>query len=173
MVCCDLYQGSPEFLFEHFLGLSDLTKRKNIYWPTQTMLMILCPDLISHINVDKNSNSSMKKFLDLLKKSLKSKLADVATFCYVDICRVCSFLSKTDGVSMRVLVPNIETELKVLFHCLSRKNLSIRLNHFCRRKAILTLNSLLIALSPCTSLIRGTCFGMSSPVYWNGLGRLF
>lgn len=38
--------GSPEILFDIFNSLADTTKRKAIFWPVQTMLLVLCPDIM-------------------------------------------------------------------------------------------------------------------------------
>lgn len=38
--------GSPEILFDIFNSLADTTKRKAIFWPVQTMLIVLCPDIM-------------------------------------------------------------------------------------------------------------------------------
>lgn len=38
--------GSPEILFDIFNSLADTTKRKAVFWPVQTMLLVLCPDIM-------------------------------------------------------------------------------------------------------------------------------
>lgn len=38
--------GSPEILFDIFNSLADTTKRKAIFWPLQTMLLVICPDIM-------------------------------------------------------------------------------------------------------------------------------
>lgn len=38
--------GSPEILFDIFNSLADTTKRKAIFWPVQSMLIVLCPDIM-------------------------------------------------------------------------------------------------------------------------------
>ncbi|KAJ3047470.1 Ras GTPase activating protein ira2, partial [Quaeritorhiza haematococci] len=140
-------EGNPEVLFDHFNNISDSTRKKVVFWPTQTMLLVLCPDILYSIGmaslpsssssntspggstagspnlsaqdqarIRALSNSVMTKrasaFLDTLKKSMKSKLADVATVCYVDICRASTFVSKADGSALRMIVPNVEMELR-------------------------------------------------------------
>jgi neurofibromin 1 len=39
-------EGSPEILFDIFNSLADTTKRKAIFWPVQSMLIALCPDIM-------------------------------------------------------------------------------------------------------------------------------
>lgn len=125
--------GNPDLLFDHLSQISESNRRKLIFWPTQTMLLILCPDILFSIGLGTTSsnsgssgslselskstksmiNSKKSVFLESLRKSLRSKLSEVATFCYVDICRASTYVSKTDGSALRLIVPNIETELKV------------------------------------------------------------
>ncbi|KYR01829.1 hypothetical protein DLAC_01846 [Tieghemostelium lacteum] len=106
--------GNPDGLFDILDGWAKKTTHKNSFWPLQTMLLILCPDIMLKIYKDKSDvYASKEKFLDNLKKSLKiPKLADVAAICYVDICKASTFVSKSDMSALRYIVPAIETELK-------------------------------------------------------------
>jgi hypothetical protein len=70
--------GGPEFLFDHFSNISELTKRKNIYWPIQSILLVLCPDLLG-IESSKGANSIVKRFFELLRKNIKSKVSVLLT----------------------------------------------------------------------------------------------
>lgn len=72
-------------LFDVFDAQATKTKTKTEYWPIQTMLMILCPDIMLNIYTTvKDANKDPKGetkalFLENLKKALKNpKLADVA-----------------------------------------------------------------------------------------------
>merc|ERR1712000_187816 len=93
---------------------SSSSKRTN-YWPTCTMLMILCPDLMNQVVLKKDGSSSKsnkKKFFDNLSKGLSSsKLSDVTTVCYVDICKASTYVSKSSESALRFLVTNTENEL--------------------------------------------------------------
>ncbi|KAI9277397.1 hypothetical protein BY458DRAFT_433218 [Sporodiniella umbellata] len=42
--------GTPEILFDIFNSLADNTKKKASFWPTQTMLLVLCPDILSSVS---------------------------------------------------------------------------------------------------------------------------
>lgn len=44
-------EGTPEILFDIFNSLADTAKKKAIYWPAQTMLLILCPDILHSMGV--------------------------------------------------------------------------------------------------------------------------
>eukprot|EP01132_Coremiostelium_polycephalum_P003622 gene3622-4511_t len=111
---CERLPGNPDVLFDILDGWAKKTTHKNSFWPLQTMLLILCPDIMLKIYKDKSPDfASKEKFLDNLKKSLKvPKLADVAAICYVDICKASTFVSKSDMSALRYIVPAIETELK-------------------------------------------------------------
>ncbi|KAF2077194.1 hypothetical protein CYY_001515 [Polysphondylium violaceum] len=111
---CERLPGNPDVLFDILDGWAKKTTHKNHFWPLQTMLLILCPDIMLKIYKDKSPDfASKEKFLDTLKKSLKvPKLADVAAVCYVDICKASTFVSKSDMSALRYIVPAIETELK-------------------------------------------------------------
>eukprot|EP01094_Clydonella_sp_ATCC50884_P006709 TRINITY_DN1591_c0_g1_i1.p1 TRINITY_DN1591_c0_g1~~TRINITY_DN1591_c0_g1_i1.p1 ORF type:complete len:2499 (-),score=1256.67 TRINITY_DN1591_c0_g1_i1:167-7663(-) len=107
--------GNPDTLFDTFdswAGSSN-SKRKE-FWPVMTMLLILCPDIMLETVQEKaDGHKSKSKFLENLKKSLKSnKLADVSAICYVDIFKASTFVSKSDMSALRHIVPAIETELK-------------------------------------------------------------
>ena len=86
------------------------------------MLLIVCPDILSQIRLASQTNKSVPQspsiskklaFLESIKKNLRGKLSNLSTFCCVDICKACTFVSKSDGVSLRLIVPNIEVEMKV------------------------------------------------------------
>lgn len=108
--------GGPDILFDTFDAMADNNKKKTVFWPVQTMLLILCPDILGTITGKDPAQASSGKgaFLSNLKKSLKAKnLADVAAISYVDICKACTFVSKSDKTSaLRAIVPEIENDLK-------------------------------------------------------------
>ncbi|OZJ03142.1 hypothetical protein BZG36_04650, partial [Bifiguratus adelaidae] len=104
--------GGPELLFDMCSGLADNPKRKAIFWPLQTVLLILCPDLLMGAAMNEARNKKAL-FLDNLKKSLKfGRLSDVATACFVDICKACTYVPKSDSIALRHIVPEIEHELR-------------------------------------------------------------
>ncbi|TPX48503.1 hypothetical protein SeLEV6574_g01999 [Synchytrium endobioticum] len=121
-------EGGPDVLFDTLYTISEGSKRKAVFWPTLTMLLILCPDILYNVGMQgaaANSSKSLKSnpaqsallnkaaFLETMKKSLKSRGAgDAAALCYVDICRASTYVSKQVGSALRMIVPNIEHELK-------------------------------------------------------------
>ncbi|CAI2169037.1 10253_t:CDS:10, partial [Funneliformis geosporum] len=89
-------------------------KDKSLFWPVQTMLLILCPErLMCAIKSDKSSKQSVLKvqFFETLKKSLRNRNAEVAAVCYVDIFKASTYV-KNEASALRLIVPDIENELK-------------------------------------------------------------
>ncbi|CAG8520644.1 15640_t:CDS:10, partial [Funneliformis caledonium] len=89
-------------------------KDRSLFWPVQTMLLILCPDkLMSAIKSDKSAKQTILKiqFFDTLKRSLRNKNAEVAAVCYVDIFKASTYV-KNEASALRLIVPDIENELK-------------------------------------------------------------
>ncbi|CAO3650284.1 unnamed protein product [Mucor fragilis] len=109
-------EGGPDVLFEICLSLADTTRKKAILWPLQTMLLILCPDILySSANPDGHRNVNTKKtlFLATLKSSLKpGRMAELAAICYVDICKAATYVAKSDASALRHIVPDVENELR-------------------------------------------------------------
>jgi neurofibromin 1 len=55
-------EGGPDILFEICLSLADTTRKKAIFWPLQTMLLILCPDILySSATPDASRPVNMKR----------------------------------------------------------------------------------------------------------------
>ncbi len=131
-----LHIGDPDKLFDVFVGWSSKNK-KGHFWEIQTMLLILCPDIMLKVALHKeksketaskacSSNSKLSlyftlthqflvnqdKFMTTLNKALKGKMADIAVVCYVDIIKASTFVTKQDMSALRYIVPAIEAELK-------------------------------------------------------------
>lgn len=108
-------EGGPDILFDICLSLADTTRKKAILWPLQTMLLILCPDILTAaISTDKPIHSKKTVFLTTLKNSLRpGRMAELAAICYVDICKAATYVAKSDAsAALRHIVPDIENELK-------------------------------------------------------------
>ncbi|KAJ3122925.1 Ras GTPase activating protein ira2 [Nowakowskiella sp. JEL0407] len=155
---------SPEDLFENFHNLADTARKKVVYWPTMTMLLVLCPDLLFSIGTGGNPGTDhnraihssglarKKQFLDALSQLLRHsganssfpenrpiagvgvlgegmaiKLSESAVFCYVDLCKAATFVSKEDGLALRSIVPNIESDLRDKLFDSNRYNTENRL----------------------------------------------
>ncbi|EGF81694.1 hypothetical protein BATDEDRAFT_34519 [Batrachochytrium dendrobatidis JAM81] len=122
--------GHPEVLFDFLHVNADSSRKKNLYWPTQTILLLLsAEDLFAYTNTGSSGASLAKKiqFLESLKKAVKSSRSyDTAVLCYTDLCKAATFASKSDGASLRILVGSFETELKEkLFDPLRSISLSV------------------------------------------------
>ena len=107
--------GNPDILFDIFNDIADSTKKKNLFWRSETMLLLVCPDIISQIVKGSGKNISKKSsFLEGLKKALKSRqLAEVAASSYLDVCKASTYVSSCEHSPLKFLVPDIENELKV------------------------------------------------------------
>ncbi|KAG0011185.1 Ras GTPase activating protein ira2, partial [Entomortierella chlamydospora] len=110
-------EGEPHILFDICHSLATDNRRRIHFWPLQTMLLILCPDILLSAAMSDNRNSLNKKaqFLEALKKSLRNKsLMEIAGLCYVDVCKASTYVSRNDTSALRHIVPEIENELKEL-----------------------------------------------------------
>ncbi|KAF9111158.1 Ras GTPase activating protein ira2 [Mortierella sp. AM989] len=110
-------EGEPHILFDICHSLATDNRRRIHFWPLQTMLLILCPDILRTAAMSDNRNNMNKKaqFLEALKKSLRNRgLMEIAGLCYVDVCKASTYVSKHDTSALRHIVPEIENELKEL-----------------------------------------------------------
>ncbi|KAG9288022.1 hypothetical protein G9A89_017617 [Geosiphon pyriformis] len=106
-------KGGPDILFSSCDTITDNVRRRTVFWPLQTMLLILCPDMLSGAFSDTRMISREALFLDSLKKSLRNtRWVNVAAICYIDICKASTYLSKNESSALRFIVPEIENELK-------------------------------------------------------------
>ena len=108
--------GNPEALFDIFDSWSSSTSKKINFWPVCTMLLVLCPEIMLRIVVNTNTirkeDKSKEEFLSSLYKALKnSKLADISSVCYIDLCKASTYVSKSDISALRYIIPSIEVEL--------------------------------------------------------------
>ncbi|KAI8972992.1 hypothetical protein BDB01DRAFT_839035 [Pilobolus umbonatus] len=107
--------GGPDVLFDVCNALADNPRKRAILWPLQTMLLILCPDVLSAYSKHEHRSIYAKKtqFLSTLKSTLKQgRVAELAAICYVDVCKAATYVSKSDTSALRHLVPDIESELR-------------------------------------------------------------
>ncbi|SAM09354.1 hypothetical protein [Absidia glauca] len=109
-------EGGPEILFDQCNTLSDTVRKKAILWPLQTLLLILCPDLLlaATVSESRGINNKRAAFLMTLRSSLKGgrTAGELAAICYVDICKAATYVPKDMSIALRHIVPDIEIELK-------------------------------------------------------------
>ncbi|KAI9318553.1 hypothetical protein BX666DRAFT_1511999 [Dichotomocladium elegans] len=88
-----LLSGS-EILFDMCNSAAESPRQKAIFWPLQTILLILSQDLLLQAFLDNPAVQTRRtSFLSTLRKSLKaSKTADIAAICYVDICKAATYV---------------------------------------------------------------------------------
>jgi neurofibromin 1 len=56
-------EGGPEILFDQCNTLSDTVRKKAILWPLQTLLLILCPDLLLAATVSESRGINNKRVI--------------------------------------------------------------------------------------------------------------
>ncbi|KAI8647143.1 hypothetical protein BD408DRAFT_358792 [Parasitella parasitica] len=103
--------GSPEILFDIFNSLADTTKRKAIFWPVQTMLLVLCPDIMISQSLSGGRVQNKKASSSQMKAMKGDRMGELAAICYVDLCRAATYVSKDDMTAIRQVVPDVENEL--------------------------------------------------------------
>ncbi|KAI8975358.1 hypothetical protein BDF20DRAFT_914298 [Mycotypha africana] len=106
-------EGSPEILFDIFNSLADTTKRKAVFWPLQTTLLALCPDIMLSTSIATGRVQNRKvAFFGNLRKAMKGeKMGELAAICYVDLCRIATYAVKHTIATLREIIPDIEDEL--------------------------------------------------------------
>ncbi|KAI8087606.1 uncharacterized protein B0P05DRAFT_584843 [Gilbertella persicaria] len=89
--------GSPEILFDIFNSLADTTVRKAVFWPVQTMLLVLCPDIMLSTSLASGRvNNKKSAFFSSLRKAMKGeKMGELAA----------------DAYEIRQVVPDAENEI--------------------------------------------------------------
>ncbi|KAI9026450.1 hypothetical protein CLU79DRAFT_741805 [Phycomyces nitens] len=108
-------EGGADALFDICCSLADTTRKKAVFWPFQTMLLVVCPDLLFAATVPDGRNASTKKtvFFGTLRKSIKGgMLSELAAVCFVDILKASTFVSKNDMSLLKNVLPEVELELK-------------------------------------------------------------
>ncbi|KAI8078788.1 uncharacterized protein BX664DRAFT_367193 [Halteromyces radiatus] len=108
-------EGSPEILFDMCNSLADTTRKKTYFWPLQTMLMILCPEILMTLTMELSSSNLSKKgqFLIALQKTIKGdRMPEVSVICYTDICLLAGRLARDSGAALWNLVPDVMDDLQ-------------------------------------------------------------
>ncbi|GAB5590022.1 Ras GTPase activating protein ira2 [Umbelopsis nana] len=107
--------SGPEILFDMAGAIADNTRKRSILWPLQTMLLVLCPDILLQSFMSDVPSQATRRgaFLEILRKSLRnSKTAGIAAACYVDICKTSTFVPPTENCVLRHIAADIENELR-------------------------------------------------------------
>ncbi|CAO3597273.1 unnamed protein product [Absidia cylindrospora] len=111
-------EGTPEILFDMCNSLADTTRKKTYYWPLQTMLLLLCPDILMDITINYDAGSFSKKsqFLHSLKMVIREDhMSEVSVICYTDICLAGHKVPKDGGSALWLLVPEVMQDLQEWF----------------------------------------------------------
>ncbi|KAI8817571.1 uncharacterized protein EV422DRAFT_541210 [Fimicolochytrium jonesii] len=122
-------EGYPEQLFETFSLVAENSRRKTLFWPVQTMLLVVCPEILYSIGIVGNSGDRQRllaspggvttavakkaMFVETLRKNARgSKISEISIFCCAEVVRASTFVSKAEGGPLRLLGAGIEIELK-------------------------------------------------------------
>src|SRR4051812_31640277 len=63
-------EGGPELLFDICNNIASNSRQKGLFWPLQTMLLILCPDILMNaVTLDKTSNKSINRKVGYILKN--------------------------------------------------------------------------------------------------------
>lgn len=135
-----IFAGQPEALFDAIFSVGDTAKRRNSTWPTLSILLTLCPEIVMQIAMgggDTRSPMLSKKvlFLDALRKAVRfsssvspgdnhSMTNDqniigaesrLALICYAEICTAASYSKPIQGRPLPplwILAEEMEMEIK-------------------------------------------------------------
>lgn len=113
-----------------------------MFWPVQTMLLVLCPDVIKRLKQKQvlDDVKMAEALLDRLQQSLgsgNSQVTEVAILSYIDIVRASAYGSNDNVSVLRQLVPQLEDGLRsALFnpqrpYCDAEGNTNARLMKDC------------------------------------------
>ncbi|CAO3611756.1 unnamed protein product [Cunninghamella echinulata] len=107
-----LLAGS-EILFDLCSSSADTLRKKAVFWPLQTVLLMLTPDLLLQAFLDDpTSKNRRSSFLGTLRSSLQSsRTAELAAVCYVDLCKASTFVPSGEESILRHITTDIEDEL--------------------------------------------------------------
>ncbi|ORX55578.1 hypothetical protein DM01DRAFT_1320819 [Hesseltinella vesiculosa] len=102
-----------EILFDLCSSSADNFRKKAAFWPLQTVLLILAPDLLLQAFLDDPTSKNRRaSFLSMLRQSLHSpRTAEAAILCYVDLCKAATFVPPGDESVLRHIATDIEDEL--------------------------------------------------------------
>ncbi|XP_053130571.1 neurofibromin isoform X2 [Hemicordylus capensis] len=110
-----------EKLFDLVDGFAESTKRKAAVWPLQTILLVLCPEIIQDIAKDvvEETKTNKKLFLDNLRKVLAGhsgsrQLTESAAIACVKLCKASTYISWEDNSVIFLLVQSMVVDLKNL-----------------------------------------------------------
>ncbi len=109
-------EGAPDVLFDQIYNMAESSRKRVVFWPMLTSLLLLCPDIVGRaaIGEGRKGGSVGKKasFLDALRKGMRnSKLGEVSAYCCVDLVRAASTIQRTES-GLHLVVPDIEADLR-------------------------------------------------------------
>ncbi|KAK6527837.1 Ras GTPase activating protein ira2 [Orbilia ellipsospora] len=108
-------EGGADVLFDIVNNMADSGKKKAIFWPMQTALLLLIPEvfLASMLGeTNRNVNAKRVLFLENLKKTLRQRFADIAALCLVTICRAASYFDTNSEIAILSFALDVQNDMK-------------------------------------------------------------
>ncbi|KAF3925492.1 Neurofibromin [Arthrobotrys entomopaga] len=108
-------EGGADVLFDIVNNMVDSGKKKAIFWPMQTALLLLIPEvfLASMLGeTNRNVNAKRVLFLENLKKTLRQRFADIAALCLVTICRAASYFDTNSEIAILSFALDVQNDMK-------------------------------------------------------------
>ncbi|KAF3935966.1 Neurofibromin [Dactylella cylindrospora] len=109
-------EGGAEVLFDIANNMADTVKKRIVFWPLQTALLLLVPEvfLASMLGeTNRNVNAKRVLFLENLRKTLRlQRSADTAASCLVTICRAASYFNADSESAVLSFALDVQNEMK-------------------------------------------------------------
>ncbi|EWC46134.1 hypothetical protein DRE_04708 [Drechslerella stenobrocha 248] len=108
-------EGNADALFDIANNMADSVKKKPGFWPMQTALLLLVPEVFLAAMLgepNRNVNAKRALFLENLRKTLKQRHADIAASCLVTICRAASYFDTHSEIAILSFALDVQNEMK-------------------------------------------------------------
>ncbi|KAK6355415.1 Ras GTPase activating protein ira2 [Orbilia brochopaga] len=108
-------EGNADVLFDIANNMADSVKKKPGFWPMQTALLLLVPEVFLAAmlgETNRNVNAKRVLFLENLRKTLRQRYADVAASCLVTICRAASYFDTHSEIAILSFALDVQNEMK-------------------------------------------------------------
>ncbi|KAF3210891.1 Ras GTPase activating protein ira2 [Orbilia oligospora] len=109
-------EGGADVLFDITYAMADTVKRRVIFWPMQTTLLLLIPEVFLGSmlgDTARNPNTRRINFLEGLRKTLRlQRSADTAASCLVTICRAASYFDNNPEIAILSFALDVQNEMK-------------------------------------------------------------
>ncbi|KAI8915768.1 hypothetical protein EDD86DRAFT_243749 [Gorgonomyces haynaldii] len=99
---------NTDVLFEFLYANADSQRKKNLYWPLMTAIIIIsAQDICSP--TEREACTKKLHFIDSLQKNFKSKTPEQAMVCIVALQKASTYTIREPGAALRILAHSFET----------------------------------------------------------------